>query len=241
MVLGHHYPHLLYSTSGRYRCQKCRKVFKRDLGSQILLPEILLSVMGLSVCPKCGSKDVKKYEEIKERSCLIDNVFRDKVKPVFGSVVCCDLSIGPLGPLFGAPLTLLDANVDHSGIYVGWGKIAHRDGNGYLKIVSTNEFISRHNGNNCAMSIYVSCKGTKPVGSKHAVNIARSAINDIEHEGYSLLWKNCHQFVQYCITGEIHDSISNCTFSSLQSVIEEKYGFDNWRVWELSYEKTRQI
>lgn len=168
-----------------------------------------------------------------KRNSFVDNVFRDQVKPVVGSVVCCDLAPLPLDALLGV-------TADHTGIYVGRGKIAHRDGAGYLKIVSTNEFINRLDGFNAAMSIYVSCNGTKPFGVKAAAQRAREAINDPQHGGYGLVTKNCHQFVQYCLTGNIHDSLTDCTFTSLEELLKA-HGVDNWRVWDLPYEAIQRI
>jgi len=139
------------------------------------------------------------------------------VFPVKGSVVCCDLGLG------------IDV-VDHSGVYVGDGKIAHRDGNGYLAIVSPEIFIKRLGGLNCAGSIYVSCRGEYAVGSEETARKALEAISDNRHGGYSLLKKNCHHFCQFCLTGEIAQG-PFLPFTSLESILSKTYGFDNWREW----------
>lgn len=168
------------------------------------------------------------------RNALIDNVFRDQVKPVVGSVVCCDLAPIPLDALTGM-------TADHTGIYVGYNKIAHRDGEGFLKIVSTNEFLSRLGGFNAAMSIYVSCKGENPVGVKEAAQRARLAIDDPQHGGYNLVLKNCHQFTQYCVTGHIDNGLTDFMFSTLEDTLHSEWGMDNWRVWNLPTEAIHQI
>ena len=70
---------------------------------------------------------------------LIDNVFRDKVSsPAIGSMVYCDL-----------------ITAEHSGIYIGKGKIVHLDGEGIIEAVSPDLFLERLDGLNTAISIYV--------------------------------------------------------------------------------------
>jgi hypothetical protein len=160
---------------------------------------------------------------------------------VKGSIVCCDL---------GDPLTktaLLAAEVlewtatrqssgcfslDHSGVYVGDDEIVHRDGGGYLALVSPKEFIERLDGWNAAISIYVSCRGENPVGSDTAAERALEALHDPQHYGYNLLTKNCHQFCQYCLTGE-EKGFADCTFTSLQNALVGMYGLSEWRVWDI--------
>ncbi|MNP65712.1 hypothetical protein D3C76_1613310 [compost metagenome] len=51
---------------------------------------------------------------------------RDSVLPEIGSVVYCDLALGYM---------------DHSGIYVGNGRIAHLAGTGRIELVSPKKFI----------------------------------------------------------------------------------------------------
>ena len=150
---------------------------------------------------------------------IIDNVFRDKVHPVKGSIVCCDLGF-------------LNIGVEHSGVYVGDGKIVHRDGGGYLDIVPPKTFLERFDGINGAISVYVSCCGTEAVGSKEVAKRARRALKNPNFEGYNLLTNNCHLFCQYCLTND-DPGLLDFTFASLEKTLEEEYGFDNWRVWDI--------
>ena len=140
------------------------------------------------------------------------------VFPVKGSVVCCYLGMGT-------------DFMDHSGVYVGDGKIVHRDGNGYLAIVPSEIFIKRLGGRNCASSIYVSCRGEYAVGSDETARKALEAVSDSRHCGYNLLKKNCHHFCQFCLTGEIAQW-PFFPFTSLESILSKTYGFDNWREWK---------
>ncbi|GHS94371.1 hypothetical protein AGMMS50276_06870 [Synergistales bacterium] len=150
------------------------------------------------------------------RSSLIDNVLKNKVTPVEGSIVCCDLGVA----------------LEHSGVYIGSGKIAHRDGDGYLAIVTPREFIDRLNGWNNAISIYVSCRGGNAIGSKMVAERAKKCVSEPDHQGYHLLEKNCHHFCQYCLTKKEPD-ISSCTFESLEDMLVDVYKTDNWRVWDI--------
>jgi len=110
----------------------------------------------------------------------------DHVIPVRGSIVCCDLA--------GA--------FEHSGVYVGNGKIIHRDGDGYLDSVSPDTFLKRLSGLNPAVTIFVSCRGDTPVGGEEIACRAEKAMRDKTFAGYDLLSKNCHHFCQYCLTGK---------------------------------------
>ncbi len=146
---------------------------------------------------------------------LVDNVFRDKVYPVRGSVVYCDLGFGL---------------AEHSGIYVGDNKIVHLDGSGLIECVSPRLFISRLNGLNSAISIYVSCVGGSAVGAN---NIAKRAVGMIgASRDYNVILDNCHQFSSGCMTGNF-DNSDNFLWM-LKQTSRETIGSDTWRVWETS-------
>ena len=144
---------------------------------------------------------------------LVDNVLRDKVYPVKGSVVYCDLGFGL---------------AEHSGIYVGNNRIVHLDGSGLIECVSPREFISRLNGLNSAISIYVSCVGSSAVG---AGDVAKRAVGMIgESRAYNVVLDNCHQFSSGCMTGDF-DNSDNFLWM-LKRTSQERIGSDTWRVWE---------
>lgn len=149
-------------------------------------------------------------------SSFIDNVFRDDVTPVVGSVLVCDLT----------PFA------DHSGIYIGNGKIVHRSGNGYLEVVSPAAFLDRLDGLNTAISIYVACRNHSPIGSKSIARRAEKALSDHDFLGYDLLNKNCHHFTRYCLTGNTDMWGLDFTFTSLEALLESDFGLNNWRVWK---------
>lgn len=143
--------------------------------------------------------------------------FMDHVAPVPGSIVCCDLAVA----------------VEHSGVYIGDGKIIHRDGDGYLDCVDRDAFLGRLNGLNPSVTVFVACKGGEPVGSEEIVERAVHAMSDQKHaRGYNLLTKNCHQFCQYCLTGRVDNGVTDFTFSNLESVLHHVFSVDSWRVMD---------
>lgn len=159
------------------------------------------------------------------RNSFIDNVFKDHVKPEDGSVVLCDLTVIP-------GLNLVEMNFEHTGIYVGYNEIIHRDGDGYLERVSPKKFIERLGGLNAAMSIYVACRGEKAIRDPIASGRATRALHDPRQAGYDLLGRNCHHFTRYCVTGKTSCSGLDFTFGSLQILLKERYRLDCWRVWD---------
>ncbi len=149
---------------------------------------------------------------------LVETIFRDSVKPRVGSVVCCDLAVA----------------FEHSGIYVGRNRIIHRDGDGFLVSVSPETFLERLNGFNPAVSIYVACyEDNQPIGGPEIARRARDAMRSPSHKkGYDLVFKNCHQFCQYCITCKSSNGPHNCSFSSLERLLKRELGLTNWRTWD---------
>ena len=153
---------------------------------------------------------------------LVETIFRDSVKPRVGSIVCCDLAVA----------------FEHSGIYVGRNRIIHRDGDGFLVSVSPETFLERLNGFNPAVSIYVACdEDDQPIGGPKIARRARDAMHSPCHKkGYNLVFKNCHQFCQYCITGKSSNGPHNCSFSSLERLLKRELGLTNWRTWDFGNE-----
>ena len=141
---------------------------------------------------------------------FIDNVFRDRVTPVIGSVLYCDLT----GRL-----------TSHSGIYIGNNHIIHLNGKGIVERVTPDEFID----GTTAMSIYVSCNDTTPVGSVKAASRAKQMLG--KTRDYNMLFDNCHQFVAGCLTGDFEYNASNFLWI-LEMKTEDYTGSNTWRVWD---------
>jgi len=144
---------------------------------------------------------------------FFDNVLRDCVYPVKGSVVYCDLAFG---------------NAEHSGIYIGNNEIVHLDGSGNVEIVDPKEFLNRLDGFNLAISIYVSCDGSSAVGGDTIAKRAKKMVG--EKRDYNLIFDNCHQFTSGCITGNFENS-DNFLWM-LKDTAEKEINANTWRVWQ---------
>lgn len=143
---------------------------------------------------------------------IIDNYVRANVEPVLGSVVYCDLA----------------CTVEHSGIYVGDGRIAHLNGDGAVELVTREEFMARLGGLNPALSIYVSCAGANAVGDDLVAH--RALVMAGTRREYNVILDNCHQFTSGCLTGSFEnpDNFWWC----LKMTAENELGADTWRVWK---------
>ncbi|STQ90839.1 lecithin retinol acyltransferase family protein [Iodobacter fluviatilis] len=144
---------------------------------------------------------------------FVDNVIRDTVYPIKGSIVYCDLAFG---------------NAEHSGIYVGNNKIVHLDGSGDIEIVSPKIFLDRLGGFNSAISIYVSCDGDSPVGSNKTAKRAKDMAGSCRD--YNFILDNCHQFTSGCISGDFENS-DNFLWM-LKDTAKSELNASTWRVWE---------
>lgn len=144
------------------------------------------------------------------RKSFIDNVVRERVVPINGSILYCSF--------FGA---------EHTGVYVGNNKIVELLGSGEIRISSPEMFISGTN----AVSIYVACDSTDPLGGDEiAVRAKRMAGRS---RNYNLVLDNCHQFTSGCISGDFENADNY--FLLVENKIERAMNNGasiNWRVWE---------
>ncbi len=146
---------------------------------------------------------------------FVDNVFRETVEPVPGSVVYCDLGLIP------------GYTVKHSGIYIGDDKIVHLDGSGKIEVVDDFEFKERLHGWNMTLSIYVSSSDSEAVGSNEVAKRAKQMVGN--NRDYNLLLDNCHQFTSGCLTGDFenHDNF----LWLVKDKAKEQLNANEWRVW----------
>ena len=168
---------------------------------------------------------------IKVLKYFVDSTFRDKVAPVPGSVLYCDLWVA----------------VEHSGIYVGDGKISNIVVDGIAEsTVCRNDPESFTSKSVLGRKIYVSCNVAGPVG--HAV-VARCADAQIgERAFYGLVIKNCHQFSTRCVNARGQDAAEQGLWDKLRSQLwpaetweptlgvlkvtaQQKLGATKWRLW----------
>ncbi len=169
---------------------------------------------------------------------FVDSVFRDKVTPLPGSVVYCDLFVA----------------VEHSGIYVGNGEISNIvvDGVAESTVCRSNprSFTSK---SVLGRKIYVSCDSHGAVGQ---AIVARGAEVHVEERAfYGLVFKNCHQFSNKCVDYAGQDIADASLFASLKAIIpgetweptmanlkeaaRKKLGATKWRLWDWDNDKAR--
>lgn len=183
----------------------------------------MLSALYAKITPtiKVGVKFLKYF---------VDSTFRDKVSPVPGSVLYCDLFFA----------------VEHSGIYVGDGKISNIVVDGIaqstVRLSSPRSFTSK---SLLGRKIYVSCDASGAVGH-HAV-----ADGADKHVGekcfYGLVFKNCHQFSSKCVHyagdavqprswfSRVFDTDTESwepTIASLKRAARTKLGARKWKLWD---------
>ena len=135
------------------------------------------------------------------------------VEPVVGSVVYC---------------RLLGGIAEHSGIYVGDGKIVHLNSNGYIQVVNDTCFADVTNGLSFPGNIYVASRFCKAVGKK---DIAKRALEKVgKLQGYQLLTNNCHRFVSGCITGEFDNA--DFLMWALKDTCKKRLGASTWNLYK---------
>lgn len=143
---------------------------------------------------------------------IIDNIFRNKVEPCFGSIVFC---------------TLLPPVIEHSGVYVGDNSIVHLNRFGLVEKVSFKTFIQ----DTPAISIYVSSKNGLAIGGEKVGDLALSQLG--KQINYNVLGKNCHQFSSGCLTGNFDNK--NILLSQLKRTAKLTIGANEWRVLALDH------
>lgn len=132
---------------------------------------------------------------------------------------------------------------EHSGVYVGKGKIVHLDGNGYLVKTGFQEFLDRLWGLNPAYSVYVACNSEGvPLYSRWGRSCADMAESRYRYwnskPDYSFAFRNCHHFSGFCLLGYEDESeipskllsMLRCDFgfSWLEDVIKRRYEYVRW-------------
>lgn len=167
---------------------------------------------------------------IKTMKYFVDSTIRDKVTPVEGSVLYCDLWVA----------------VEHSGIYVGDGKISNIEvegmAEGAVRRCSPASFTSK---STLGRKIYVSCDKYGAVGDDNVADYANDKVG--ERSLYGLVFKNCHQFSQQCVEQSqqivdhsIWDTVTNFvggdtwepTIGALKQAAHKNLGATKWRLWD---------
>ena len=161
---------------------------------------------------------------------FLDSIFRQKVVPLPGSVVYCDLFLA----------------VEHSGIHVAGGEIANIEvvgfAEGSVNLTDAQSFTSK---SLLGRKIYVSSNSNGAVGRKSVGEFA--ARRSGERSFYGLVVNNCHQFSTKCVntsndatdTSMLDHALAMLpsetwepTMSELKRAAKTKLGATKWLLWD---------
>lgn len=142
-----------------------------------------------------------------------DGVF---VEPVPGSVVYCDLGAG---------------FIEHSGIYIGNGRIVALERDGRIVSRTPEGFMK----DTPAFCIYVSCSGDHAVGSSEAAERAREKIGS--RRNYNVATDNCHHFSYGCLSGNFESRV--VMLRQLKAECSMTLDADRWCPWD--YGNAREL
>jgi len=143
---------------------------------------------------------------------VFNSIFSESVEPAEGSVLICDLGNGL---------------AEHSGVYIGDGKIVELRGDGEIVIVDKTTF--RNYGiHRTGVNIYVACdEDNIPYSGYMVADRAREMVG--ERRDYNVIFDNCHQFTAGCITGDFENTCN--FFWMLEDEIKEHLGYGESIRW----------
>ena len=134
--------------------------------------------------------------------------------PKIGSVLYCNLALA----------------FEHTGIYVGGGKVVHLNGDGVVEKVSLKKFMNRLDGVNPSCSIF--CATDSDGKTIRNREVAERALEMVGHrQRYNLFLGNCHCFTQYCLTGT---KAYFGSFGNVEELMRAKFGLASWRAIDMS-------
>jgi len=154
--------------------------------------------------------------------------FKEKVRPVPGCVLRCDLAGGA---------SLMCGSLCHTGIYLGDDRIVEIvpiKGKAKVHIVDPYDFLNGQGTNfiRTGINIYVATDGEgNALGSEEIATRAleyqkaRSSLGE-----YDVVDNNCHKFTVRCITGVEPDGMQ-LSESDIEDALEDEFGCDQV-TWE---------
>jgi len=148
------------------------------------------------------------FGEVLDRSGLKDSIASQCQR------IACVWTKGEVPPpASGTPLVVdLFGVVEHSGIYLGNGRVAELFGDNLLREVTLREFLEGEKGAHVRTGrrIFAACSRSsgKSLASLYASENARAYIRRIRTVEYDLFRNNCHLFSISCISGNFQKGIS---------------------------------
>lgn len=122
------------------------------------------------------------------------------VAPVKGCILKCDLGV----------------LLEHTGVYIGDGKIVGLNRHSQIKIENEHSFFPPGT-NPESHRIYAACYGDtdEPLMSTAVARRAKKKVD--QQTPYNVLFNNCHRFTTGCITGNFENDV--VSFAQLEDVI----------------------
>ena len=146
------------------------------------------------------------YGRVKRLSYHLTDIIKERPLLSEGAIVWCDLLLG---------------SAEHSGIYVGDNKIVELTGDGVVREVSFEQFVSTGESLvRTGFTVYALCNKKGILANP---KIAKRALDKRDNSrGYNLFTRNCHQFTAGCITGNFTNK--TLTFEQLKWVTALYFG-----------------
>jgi hypothetical protein len=138
-----------------------------------------------------------KTEDIysKMQLSFLDNIFESDIEPKAGSILAI-----ALGVVF-----------EHTGIYIGNGKVIELYGNGNINQISLKQFLSGAYLPNpsdldkiarTGVNIYTACANGEVIADSKIAERAILIKKKCQHVGYNVFSNNCHMFSGFCLFGK---------------------------------------
>lgn len=169
---------------------------------------------------------------------FIDGALREKVRPVPGSVVYCDLA----------------AFVEHSGIYWQDGQIVNIVVDGVAESEVRLSDAADFTAKSLAGHIYVSCDADGAVGHPKVAAAALARLG--ERAFYGLVIANCHEFSAACLRAaperRVDKSLAEGLAAALEGPIDPSFaalklaarkhlGATKWKLWEWQSDDAEEV
>lgn len=153
--------------------------------------------------------------------------FKDKIRPIPGCVLKCDLAGG---------VSIMCGSLCHTGIYLGENRIVEvvpGKRKAKVQIVDPYDFLNGQGTNfiRTGINVYVATDGEGNALGSQAIADRAMAYSKRESRGeYDLVDNNCHKFTVRCITGEEPED-AKLSESDVEDALESVFGCDQV-TWE---------
>jgi hypothetical protein len=121
--------------------------------------------------------------------------------------------------------------MEHSGIYMGQGRLIELNGQGGIADVTIKEFTNHITTFNHELWVPVNKNLDMVINFYKAYDNALDALFNNSGRNYNLLFDNCHQFTSGCITGDFENT-HNFLWMLKDQVAKSEYEDVVWKKWD---------